>query len=404
MLPRAPKSSTPNATLAARAGRRTAALSLAALVAVGVAGPGCKRESQSQPPMQGGYGQGYGAPGQYPQQGYPQQGYPQQGYPQQGQGYPPGQYVPPGAQPGRPAGPTAQPFPQQQPPSPTPLPSGPPVANDPINAIDIGWLRGQAGTVLSELIAALPAAAQARVRGIPFVADPTIGEVNAFAACDDAGMPLMAISDGLLEIQAFTAQFKATDEIFGTRKHDQYLNVIAQGLRPKQPLPRPPPSMIDPMQHTDARKVARQHQIYDEMTAFVLGHELGHHHLGHTGCANGQGGSRGVTPSDFGRILSRTLPLFNQTNEIAADVAGTNNLLTAGARRQGAKWNEEGAMMTLGFFAKLDQLTVETVALGFLLTHPHPVIRIPIVQQTANQWRASGGNPTPFPFPNIFGG
>ena len=62
-------------------------------------------------------------------------------------------------------------------------------------------------------------------------------------------------------------------------------------------------------------------------------------------------------------------------------------------------------MLTLGFFATLDKLTMQKVALGFLLTHPHPVVRIPIVQQTANTWRASGGNPLPFPaIPGLFGG
>jgi hypothetical protein len=321
------------------------------------------------------------------------QGYPQpQGYPPPAAQQRPGQGVP---QPGQ--------FPQPAP-GQGAIPAGPPVANDPINAVDIGWLRQEASSVLAELVAALPPASQAKVQGIPLIADPTVGEVNAFAACDDAGAPLMAISDGLLEVEAFSAQFKATDELFGTRELDQYGALVAQGIRPRSPLPKPPPGMIDPGQSADGRKVARQHQLLDEQLAFVLGHELGHHHLGHTGCANGQGGSRGVSPADFGRLLSRTLPLFNQPNEVAADIAGTNNLLTAGARRQSVKWNEEGAMLTLNFFATLDKLSVETVALGFLLTHPHPLVRIPIVQQTANTWRATGGN-LPFPsIPGLFGG
>ena len=368
----------------------TAALLAAALVAL----PAC-RPTTGTPATQPAYGypqQGYPQQG-YPQQGYPQQGYPQQGYPQQGY---PQQPAPYGTQ-----APTPGPAPQGQ----QPAPAGPPVGNDPINNIDIGWLRQQAASVLNELVAALPPASQAKVQGIPLVADPTVGEVNAFAACDDAGAPLMAITDGLLEVEAFSAQFKATDELFGTHKLDQYGGLVAQGLRPNAPLPKPGPGMIDAAQHSDARKVARQHQLLDEQIAFVLGHELGHHHLGHTGCANGQAGRRGVSPGDFGRVLSRALPMFNQPNEVAADIAGTNNLLTAGARRQGAKWNEEGAMLTLGFFATLDKLTMQKVALGFLLTHPHPVVRIPIVQQTANTWRASGGNPLPFPaIPGLFGG
>jgi hypothetical protein len=382
------------ATTSSKLATTSAALLGAALLAL----PGCRPQSTPQQPAYGYPQQGYGPQG-YPQQGYPQQGYPQQGYPQQGYGQQPAPY---GSAP-RP-GPAPQPAPWGGQGA-TPQPAGPPVGNDPINNVDIGWLRQEASSVLAELVGALPANYQSKVQGIPLVADPTVGDVNAFAACDDSGAALMAITDGLLEVEAYTAQFKATDELFGSRKVDQYGGLVAQGLRPNAPLPKPPPGMIDASQHTDARKVARQHQLLDEQMAFVLGHELGHHYLGHTGCANGQGGSRGVNPGDFGRILSRALPAFNQPNEVAADMAGTNNLLTAGARRQSVKWNEEGAMLTLGFFATLDRLSVQTVALGFLLTHPHPLVRIPIVQQTANSWRASGGNPLPFPsLPGLFGG
>jgi hypothetical protein len=273
----------------------------------------------------------------------------------------------------------------------------PPVLSDPINAIDIGWLRNEAGVVMGALIDALAPGPKAKVTNIPFVADPTVGEVNAFAACDDQGMPLMAITDGLLEVEAHIAQFKANDEIFGTRKVDGYLQLLAQHQRPGQPLVRPGPGFVDPMQQVDGRKVARQHQILQEQLAFVLGHELGHHHLGHTGCANGQGGSRGVSPADLGRLLSRTLPLFNQPNEIAADIAGVNNLLSAGARRQDYRWTEGGATLTLQFFASLDQLTPTTIVFNFERTHPHPLVRQPIVQQTANTWRLTGGAGFPFP-------
>ncbi|WP_437493095.1 M48 family metalloprotease [Sorangium sp. So ce1014] len=342
---------------------------------------GCQRSSSRRPPSQPSYGQGY------PPYGAPPQGYPQQqpGYPQQQPGYPPAQ-----------TGPA---------PAPTftvPTMPGLPVLGDPINDIHVGWLQSEAGVVMGALIGALPSAAQQKVNGIPFIADPTVGEVNAFAGCDDQRMPFMAITDGLLEVQAQIAQFKATDEIFGTRKLDEFLRLLAQRQRPGQPIIRPPMGFIDPAQHTDARKVERQRQLYHEQLAFVLGHELGHHHLGHTGCANGQGGSRGVTPADLGRMLSRTLPVFNQPNEIAADVAGVNNLLTAGARRQGYRWTEGGAMLTLGFFASLDQLTPAAILFAFEQTHPHPTLRQPVVQQTANTWRLTGGTPV-FSFPG-FGG
>jgi hypothetical protein len=258
--------------------------------------------------------------------------------------------------------------------------------------------------VMTDLIAALPQAAQAKVQTIPFFADPTVGEVNAFAACDDQGLPLMAISDGLLQIESYISQFKATDELFGTHKLDSYLQLVAQNQRPRQPIVTPPVGFVDPIQHADGRKVARQHQLLEAQLAFVLGHELGHHHLGHTGCANGQGGSRGVGPGDFGRLLSRALPIFNQPNEITADIAGTNNLLSAGAKKQGYRWNEEGAFLTLDFFARLDQLTPATILFGFENSHPHPLLRRPIIQQAANGWRSSGGTGWQIPtFPNVFG-
>jgi hypothetical protein len=222
--------------------------------------------------------------------------------------------------------------------------------------------------------------------------------VNAFAACDDAGKPLMAVSDGLLEVMAYLAQFRATDEIFGGRRTDAYIELIATKQRPNQPLVRPAPGFVDPNQHVDGRKVARQNVLFDEEVAFVLGHELAHHHLGHTGCANGQGGSRGVNPSDLGRLLSRAAPVFNQPNEIGSDVAGTNNLLTAGKVRSGAKWNEGGAMLVLSFFAGLDRLSPTDILFGFERSHPPPAFRVPIVQQAANTFRLTGGTPFFPPF------
>jgi hypothetical protein len=253
--------------------------------------------------------------------------------------------------------------------------------------MDINWLRTNAGSVMGELIQALPADKAAVVRDIPFIADPTPGDVNAFAACDDQGLPLMAITDGLLEIEAYVSQFKANDEVFGTRKLDEYLRIVALAGG----FARPPMGFVDPVQSVDGRKVNRQHQLFEEQVAFVLGHELGHHYLGHLGCTANRGGSRGVTPADLGRLLSRTLPVLNQPNEIAADVSGTKNVLAAGGRRSSYHWTENGAMLTLQFFANLDQLTPASVVFGFESSHPHPLIRMPIVQQTAAAWRLTGG-------------
>jgi hypothetical protein len=358
---------------------RTIALCAAVL---GLACAGESRQSQ-QPvyyPAQGNYPPGQYPPGQYPpgqQAQVPQQQYPQQAYPQQQQ-HP------------------QQQFPQQQAPQQQPqqLPqvSGLPVLVDPINNVDIAFLRGRAQTILNELVAALPAGQQQRVAGIPLVVDDRVGEVNAFAACTKSGRPAMAITDGLLDIEAHLAQARATDEVFGTRKVDGYIQLLAQNQRPNQPVVRPPAGFFDLRQQTDARKVARQHQILDEQIAFVMGHELGHHYLGHLPCT---AGSSGV--SELGRVLSDAVPLFNQPNEIAADVAGTNNVLTLGSRRTDYRLTEGGGLLTMQFFAGLDQLTPSTIVFGFERSHPPPQLRSPIIQQTANTWRATGGR-LQFPF------
>ena len=313
----------------------------------------------------------HAAPAQYPTDpGQPNPGQLNPGQFTQGQAYP---GVPPG------------------PPPPPVLPPGPPVANDPINNLDMPWLRAAARGVLSELTAALPPEAQAKVAGIPFVTDPTVGEVNAYAACDREHMPHMAMTDGILQIEAYIAQMRAIDEVFGTQKLDGYLQYVAQNQKPKQPIVAPPPGFVDPVQHSDYRKVIRQHHLLEEQMAFVLGHELAHHHLGHTGCAMGESGDRKVTPMDLIRLGQRIVPIANQPNEVAADIAGVNNLLTAGARRQGYHWTERGALLTLDFFSRLDKLTTESLFLSFANSHPNPALRVPFVNEAAASWRRNGG-------------
>ncbi len=268
------------------------------------------------------------------------------------------------------------------------------MANDAINSLDFVWMRQHAAAILGELVAALPADKRAKVDGIPLVSDPTPGEVNAFAGCDDQGTPFMATTDGLLEVLAFESRFRATDEVFGSHRVDAYSDMIAKTSRPKTPLVRPGVGFIDPTQDVDGRKVARQNVLFDASIAFVLGHELGHHYLGHTGCANGQG--RGFVLGDINRLLTRVTPGFNQPNEIAADIAGTYNLMTIGSRRPTNRFAEEGAILTLNFFLALHRsLSASDVVFAFEQSHPHPSVRLPIVQQAANTWRLTGGNPPP---------
>jgi len=267
------------------------------------------------------------------------------------------------------------------------------VLNDPINAVDIVWLRQRAQAILGELVAALVPVQQSRVQGIPLIVDDEPGEVNAFAACS-GGKAAMAITDGLLDISAHLAQAKANDEVFGTQKLDPYIALIAQHQRPGQPVVRPAAGFFDPQQQVDGRKVQRQHQLLEEELAFILGHELGHHYLGHLPCT-AQGG---LNTAELSHVLSSVVPGFNQPNELAADVAGTNNLLTAGKRRTANQFTEGGAQLVMAFFAGLDRLTPGDIIFGFERSHPPPQIRSPVIAQTAATWRATGGQPLVFPF------
>jgi hypothetical protein len=297
----------------------------------------------------------------------------------------PGQPAP--GTPGAPAGTSPGVTPPTPPAGATGAPAlAPASANDPIINHDIAFLRQRAEQTLRALVAALPAVQQARVNGIPLVVDATPGEVNAFASCSGSSSA-MAVTDGLLQIQSQLARFRAYDELAGTNKVGEYIGIIARGARPKQPLPEPPAGFADPRFDLDGRKVTRQYQILDEELAFVLGHELGHHYLGHLPCTS----TGGLTLAQIGGVLSNAVPAFNQPNEISADVVGINNALTMGSRRTDYRLTEGGALLTMQFFSGLDQLTPIDILFGFERDHPAPQVRIPIIQQTAASWRATGG-------------
>lgn len=308
--------------------------------------------------------------------------------------YPPAGYAgQPGAPaPGAPSPAPGAPVPAPSTPAPVPaVPSAPGV--DPINNVDLPFLRAQASGILAELVAALPPLQQSRVAAIPLVVDSTPGEVNAFATCSKSGRAAMAITDGLLEIQAFLARARAQDEMAGTRKVDEYIALIARHQRPKQPVVRPAAGFFDPALDVNPQKLARQRQVLDEELAFVLGHELAHHYLGHLPCT-----AAGALPvAEIARVLSDAVPGFNQPNELAADVSGLNDALTAGARRNGYHFTETGALLTMQFFGGLDQLTPVDILFSFERSHPPPALRVPVIQQTAAAWRATGGRGLPYP-------
>jgi hypothetical protein len=305
--------------------------------------------------------------------------------------YPPGSW---GTPPPPPGGATATPGGAAAPPAPgTVGPGGvsPAGMADPINRVELGYLRSRAQSVYVELMNALAPGPRSRVTGIPLIVDDEPGEVNAFAACTSSGKAIMAISDGLLEISAYLARCAATDEVFRTRKTDEYIRFIAQNQRPGQPIVRPAPTFFDPTQDNDATKLTRQHQLFDEEVAFVLGHEMGHHYLGHLPCTAGN-----VEASEVGAVLTSVVPAFNQVNEAAADNAGTYNVLDAGKARADYHYTERGALLTMQFFAGIDQFSPVDLIFGFDRTHPPPQLRSPLIMQAAATWRATGGARMPW--------
>ena len=322
-------------------------------------------------------------PGQPP---YAQPPYAQPGQPPYGQ---PPYAQPPYAQPQTPQ----YPAPQPTPPYAQPAPAPPPIAARPLLAPLAGaaaWQQ-EARNVFAELINALSPANQQKVRGIPLVFDPSSTDVNAFAGCDDQGAPFVTGTEGLLEAVDAMSQTRATDEQFGTQTYEAYLAWVAPRLVSQAGTTAALPGGIIPAQYWgDARRWSRAHEIFDETVAFTFGHELGHHYLGHTGCANGQAASNGPSPARIGQLLIQILPGLNQPNEVAADTVGTINTLDAGLARRatGYQWSERGALMLLDFFARLDRASGVTPLnpIGFLRTHPNSAIRIPIVQATAQTW------------------
>jgi hypothetical protein len=203
----------------------------------------------------------------------------------------------------------------------------------------------------------------------------------------------MAISDGLLEIQAELSRSRAHDELAGTRKVDEYIRLVVQRQKPKQPIVHPSPGFYDARVDADPRKLVRQREVLGEQIAFVLGHELAHHYLGHLPCT----ASGALAPGDIARVFSDAIPAFNQPNELAADHFGLNNTLTAGARRAGYKFTEGGALLTMQFFSGMDQFSPIDI-FSFERSHPPPAIRTPVIQQTAAAWRGTGGRGLPYPF------
>jgi hypothetical protein len=280
---------------------------------------------------------------------------------------------------------TVAPTPSAAPPA-TATVAAPPALLAPLVGIEAR--RAEVRAIVAELIAQLPAAKAAKMKVIPLVFDPDGSEINAFAGCEK-GAPYLAATEGFLLAVDAIAQTRATDERFGTKTYEAYASTVAKRLEnPKGGGPGLPAGSIPVAYANDPQRLSRAREIFDDIVAFAFGHELAHHHLGHTGCANGQV-SAGPNPAVIGHLVTMVIPGLNQPTEIAADTAGCFNTLDAGrARRPLYAWSEQGGLWLFDFFGRLEANAPLLTAVGFLRTHPDSRLRAPIVKAAANAWRA----------------
>lgn len=292
----------------------------------------------------------------------------------------------------------------------------------PSGALLMPFMKDEAQKLYKKLKDALPANKKSVVETIPLLTDNTKSEVNAFAGCDDSGKTFVVVTEGLYQMIDLIAQARATDEVFGTDFYNEYVKDLASQQEGKATILPLPPGALDPTKSLDQRKLQRQRQIFDEEIGYVIGHELGHHYLGHLGSTCGGGGGGAIKIGDITNAMRKILPAINQPNEIAADMAGINNLLDMGQNESDYHFGEGGALLVIDFFKKVQDLHPGAVLFTFMSTHPAPEIRGPIVKNTANFWRlthpgavtgngtASGGDtgggglpkfPFPFPIPGV---
>jgi hypothetical protein len=323
--------------------------------------------------------------GQYPY-GANQSNYPttQPGY----NGYPPNTTT---------GGPTAPTYTQQPTYTQNPSTTAPTFSNtvlnpppfsgyDPISGGDLQYLTNRTTGVIAELISYLDATTQARVRNIPIVYDSNAAEVNAYASCARSGKSAVTLTNGLELVVAHLAEAQAVDELYGTRRVDDYISLVAKNQRSGQIVVAPGAGFYTPAQLADPRKQSREQQVFEETIAFVAAHELAHHYLNHLPCTS-------VLPldaSEIGQVVTNAVPMFNQPNEAAADVAGITNVLRTGTQRNGYRYTETGALLTMRFFSGLDQSSPVDI-FSFERSHPPPSVREPIIRTTAQTVRATAG-------------
>lgn len=296
--------------------------------------------------------------------------------------------------------PLPNPNPDRTPPEPPArgsLPAAPDGSWDEHGFMTREFLDSEAEALHRALVAALDPTERDQVADVPFTIVIEHDEPNAAAACTRSRQATMMITSAMLELCAGIAEAKAYDEIAGTDTYEQYVTTVVDLIRHDRPV-----RGVDASQHqaphaTDPHKLSRQRHLFDQQVAFILGHELAHHYLGHTNCVEGRSDAQ-IERDELAAILAHTVPPFSQPREVEADMWGTVNALEAGHEHPAGAWTEEGALLNLDFFRRLSDQGGAELVLAFLSTHPPSVVRIPIVQSTAQQWSV-GWRPPRMPVP-----
>jgi Zn-dependent protease with chaperone function len=242
------------------------------------------------------------------------------------------------------------------------------VAKDALHTGAMEPLHAMAQKTLAALVDVLGDTKKHAVENVTLDFEGGIADVNAYATCAGYDRPTVIITDGLLEILRQLALARATDDRFGTDRVQTYMrwSLSHHGQVPA----------VDQQYGDDRRASELAWSLFIDELAFVIGHELAHHYLGHVGCHR----------ADIGQLALHVVPLFSQAAELAADAGGVENTLEVGRDKQ---WTEDGAILVMQFFRS--QQTIEGFVLAFIQTHPLAEIRLPTITATADIWRATDG-------------
>jgi hypothetical protein len=262
--------------------------------------------------------------------------------------------------------------------------------------------RRQATEELERLTAKLSAANAKRLQGVYVAFDTKATDPIALAACDDDGDYAVVMSDALLRMMSCVAQAKATDEVFGTHKLEDYAAWLVLDQTRRAPLIAPPSNWWDEAEARNAAKVELEHARMREALSGVVAQELMHFIFGDIVCPNPTSarevGDAEWTREERDHALSVASKVYTPSRVLAAD--GTGTLLSLEAGR-----TEEGASALLSAFDRVEHgerapANTDTAdpprpadagpirsPSSYLRLHPDSDVRAEVVRAAANQWR-----------------